>query len=192
MKGQLSRLQSVCLGRLENLTRELAETNDLEAFAEGFYDLLEYGQSHSWKLGRLLAGGRTRGNLTIPDQINGRALADSELDYLLSFMDTIQEGRYTNDDGSLKLASIYSRGSLYIKRLKGTANEAFVVESPEDSDFVWQLGTAEHCSDCIEFASHSPYKSFELTNFPGDGNTECRVNCKCTLIRLGNPQIMGF
>lgn len=47
----------------------------------------------------------------------------------------------------------------------------------------WNLSVAEHCQSCITLASGSPYKPNELNQVPGDGNTQCRGNCKCTLTR---------
>lgn len=52
----------------------------------------------------------------------------------------------------------------------------------------WNLNPAEHCGDCLTLAGGSPYKPNELSQVPGDGNTQCRGNCRCTLSREEIPQ----
>jgi hypothetical protein len=47
----------------------------------------------------------------------------------------------------------------------------------------WNLNPAEHCADCLDLAGRSPYQPQDLSQVPGDGNTTCRGNCKCTLSR---------
>ena len=47
----------------------------------------------------------------------------------------------------------------------------------------WNLNPAEHCGDCLTLAGGSPYKPQDLAQVPGDGNTQCRGNCHCTLSR---------
>lgn len=51
----------------------------------------------------------------------------------------------------------------------------------------WNLHPAEHCGDCLTLAGGSPYKPKDLNQVPGDGNTKCRGNCKCTLSREEIP-----
>lgn len=55
----------------------------------------------------------------------------------------------------------------------------------------WNLNPAEHCGDCLSLAGGSPYKPNELSHVPGDGNTQCRGNCKCTLSREVIPQAVA-
>jgi hypothetical protein len=52
----------------------------------------------------------------------------------------------------------------------------------------WNLNPAEHCGDCVGLAGGSPYKPQDLSQVPGDGATQCRGNCKCTLSREAIPQ----
>ena len=45
----------------------------------------------------------------------------------------------------------------------------------------WELGDAEHCDDCVLFASMGwqPFGTFPV---PGAGDTACLTNCKCEKI----------
>ena len=55
----------------------------------------------------------------------------------------------------------------------------------------WNLHPAEHCGDCLTLAGGSPHKANELNQVPGDGNTQCRGNCKCTLSREEVVQVQS-
>jgi hypothetical protein len=55
----------------------------------------------------------------------------------------------------------------------------------------WNLHPAEHCGDCLSLAGGSPYKPKDLGQVPGDGNTQCRGNCQCTLSREEVPQTVA-
>lgn len=45
----------------------------------------------------------------------------------------------------------------------------------------WELGAAQHCVGCSDYAAGSPYTPDSLPAVPGDGSTPCRGNCKCSL-----------
>ena len=79
--------------------------------------------------------------------------------------------------------AISRRAQMYNSRLRGTASIAFETNSPDGTSFVWKLGPAEHCEDCLDLAVRSPWMKGELPVFPGDGGTDCLVNCKCWLVR---------
>lgn len=76
------------------------------------------------------------------------------------------------------------RLQMYASRLRGTAGIAFEANSPNDAEFLWKLGASEHCADCIDIASRNPWRKGELSAFPGDGSTACKVNCHCSLERV--------
>lgn len=90
---------------------------------------------------------------------------------------------WDSDKQEWKKGAVARRAQMYGSRLRGTASIAFETNSPGDSWFYWRLGAAEHCEDCIDLAARSPWKKGELPVFPGDGGTECLVNCKCHLER---------
>ncbi len=56
--------------------------------------------------------------------------------------------------------------------------EALAVEATEVR---WMLTFAEHCDDCLELAARGWMSKAELHQVPGDGETECLVNCRCYL-----------
>lgn len=46
----------------------------------------------------------------------------------------------------------------------------------------WKIAGGDACPDCIELAAKSPYRPGGLAQFPGDGQTQCRGNCRCVLV----------
>jgi len=50
----------------------------------------------------------------------------------------------------------------------------------------WELGTAEHCGDCVAFASEG-WQPLGTFPFPGDGSTQCMTNCQCSKIYRRTP-----
>lgn len=45
-----------------------------------------------------------------------------------------------------------------------------------------RLGSAEHCSGCVDYAAMS-WQPLDILPIPGDGSTECGSRCKCTMER---------
>lgn len=150
-------------------------------FADDFYTLLYGAHSEAWAIGRQVGGDRAK--LNEDDQLLGLEIADNETEYLNSFINDIEDGRYTDADGNLKIGAVKQRANLYLGKLRGTANEAFVSASDPDDQFDWRMSAIEHCDDCPRFASLSPFNADELYAYPGSGDTECMTNCKCYLVR---------
>lgn len=122
----------------------------------------------------------------------GRDRADEENFYLQRFISDIESQRYTNPDGTYKRDAIQSRAGQYVSALHGTANEAFSATAREEDRLYWVYTPgAEHCSECPALAEGSPYLPGNLLQYPGDGNTECGVNCKCH-IRRERGNVSGF
>lgn len=144
-----------------------------EALADGHADAIAFGRHR--------AGDKKPKNQD--DLFLARGKADNENHWLKKFEQDINDGKYTNEDGTLNGRRIKWRASLYSKKLRGSANEAFVNSSDPDDLFEWHLSPAEHCPDCLDFAKYSPYYPIELPSYPGDGDTACLVNCKCFLVR---------
>jgi len=48
-------------------------------------------------------------------------------------------------------------------------------------EVLWNLTPAEHCPDCLDLAGRGWIPIEELTQVPGDGQTQCLTNCKCYL-----------
>jgi hypothetical protein len=175
--------------RLMVLIRRLNRTGDTVEFGEGMVALLE--QAHlgaAWR-GRILAGDRRR--IQDFDRSFAREIAATQADFLLDWLDQIDDGRYSDAAGFLNLAAMRQRGRYYLERLRGSANDAFLAASDAEEMFDWELGIAEHCEDCLELARYSPYRERELPTTPGRCQTACRTKCKCKLRRQSDG-LAGF
>ena len=148
-------------------------------FVLGLFDRLLEAHQEAAYLGRYRAGDRS-----LPDA-DDRGFAwevmRGEDEFLARFAQDIESGRYTDAEGKLLLPAIRARTALYLQRVIGTANEAWVLASPGVIE--WRLSPAEHCDDCLELAARSPYLPMELPAVPRDGSTQCLSSCKCVLHR---------
>jgi len=108
------------------------------------------------------------------------ARIQEQYEYLDGFAAAIQAGD-EEEDGGLSVAAIIARAALYA----GAAWATFWVgvQGQETGQEVrWNLTPAEHCVDCLELAGRGWMPIDELGGqVPGDGQTECRTNCKCFL-----------
>jgi len=155
-------------------------------------EVLQDAHGDAWSLGRRRAG--VDGARNDDDDFLGRGIADQEMsDFFGDFIDRVAEGdpRYVDADGNLRLSNINARLDMYAHRMRGTANESFVLNSPRLSTFIWRLGDAEHCDDCIAMAADSPYTADNLWTYPGAGETECLTHCKCVVVRWQDG-VTGF
>lgn len=177
--------------RLHGLNRDLELGKiDPAEWSTKFDELLLEGHRSAVELGRARGGGPALSD----DEafLRARGAKDTEAEFLKGFEDAIRakDGRYFDDNGRLRPGSLDWRTSLYVGRMRGTANEAFVEADP-DSSYTWELGgTEEHCEDCPVMAAGSPYSSDTLPSYPGDGSTECLGNCDCVLVR--SDDVRGF
>jgi len=155
-----------------------------------FSSILLERHADSWILGRRLSGDDSRPS--IEDELVGRAKADSESQWLLTFLEKIEAGGYLDGEGKLRLSPIVSRSMLYAGKIRGTANDALINTSEDSAQFEWRLGGVEkHCSDCPTFAAMSPWAKDELGVWPGGGDTPCLGNCKCSIVRISDG-VRGF
>ena len=156
-------------------------------WVEAIHDSLIDGHGLSWSIGRQRAGDMAA--FGIDDQLIGLQAADNEQPWLQAFADDVADGRYTLDDGTLNAKAINNRLRLYAGKLRGTANEAFVEASDDGEEFEWVLGLCEHCDDCPDIASMSPYTKEANLGYPGDGGTACLGNCQCHLVRASDGRV---
>lgn len=155
-----------------------------EQFFAKFDELLFQAHSEAHYAGQFDAGGFASRGLA---RHIGRAMADEESYWLRGFVMDLMDGRYTQEDGDLKTAQILNRMGLYQGKVRGSASRGFVDGSKIEDQFIWVLGGKEHCSTCPQLAAASaevPFTRNTLSQYPGDGSTECLGNCKCHLVRV--------
>lgn len=179
LKRHRNDLQSLIL-QLNNGVLNIAE------FGDEFYKLLLEGHGNTWALGRQRAGDLS--GIGDDDFLIARGIADGQSEFLNDFLNALETNpRYRYEDGTFNLRIISNRSDMYVSRMRATASEAFVEASDSDEEFNWVLGAVEeHCGDCPELASISPWTADTLFTHPGEGDTPCLTNCKCHLVRIGD------
>ena len=85
--------------------------------------------------------------------------------------------------GQVSRAQALARVKQYGRATQQAFWREFAQATPDTEVIYWELNIAEHCSDCIDLATNSPYTAETIPTFPGAGETECRGNCKCNLRR---------
>lgn len=177
---QLQTIQEEAARGVERLIREWgAGEKDGEAFISRFIDLLRDAHTRAVYLGRWRAGD------TAPFEADDRRFADlvmrHEEPFLTDFEDALVAGRYQTPEGEPRREAVRARASLYLLRIKGTANEAWALAT--GGMLWWVLDPTEehHCDDCPALARMSPYMWNALPTVPAAGQTVCLVRCKCTL-----------
>jgi hypothetical protein len=170
-----------------DITRKRVNKHVLD-FADGQIDALGFGDAmletltaahaHAAYLGRYRAG-----DSTPPDQ-DDQSFADQvmrgEDTFLAGFEDDLKAGRYTGEDGTLKVNQIKRRAEMYVQKLQATANETWALTT--GGNITWKLGHSEdHCPECPELAARSPYLWNALPTYPKAGETTCHSSCLCWL-----------
>lgn len=74
-----------------------------------------------------------------------------------------------------------------IKMYGNACQQSYWAEYAERSTGLinWKISPAENCPNCLSNMAGSPYTKETLPNYPGDGSTQCKANCKCYLERVG-------
>lgn len=175
-------------GQIEKITKGLVSGDfGPDEWADRFDSVLLEGHSNAWWLGRVMGGDVSDFDEDI-DLIVGRGYKDAEADYLDGFLDDLHNGRYLTADGSLNAKAIAARERLYLGKMRGTVNDAFVYASAVEDQWYWRLGAVElHCLDCPEFATlFDGVSKSELFTTPGAGDTPCLGNCTCHIERVAS------
>lgn len=181
---------------IDDLVERLAAKEITEReWADLFKQLLNRGHMHSWALGRQRGGDETP--LSFLDALQGIRVADGDADYLLGFLDALENGknpRLFDSEGNLKPKGVRNRMRLYAGKYRGTANEAMVSVQPAEAEIYWRLGgNEEHCTDCPTLASMSPWSKDTMWTKPGMGDTPCGGLCLCGVeIHIDDQVLTGF
>ena len=179
-------------GRIATLTDGLARGVYSEReYIETLFALLEDGHTESVRLARGLNEDFTP--LEADDRAFASLVMDGEAEFLARFLTDLQAGRYTDADGELKGRAVAARARMYTGKYRGTANEVFVLSSPEGDEFAWHQLTIEPCEDCPRIEAGGPYtaEALALIGHPGQGRQQCRTNCGCVVVRLSDGRF-GF
>lgn len=145
-------------------------------------EILTDAHSHAAYLGRRLAG--VRNPFGSGDVRFGRSVMLGQTRYLAGLVNDLANEKYEADSGALA-----NRITLYVKRLRGTSEEAWAVALPGATLIYWVLGENEnHCPECRDLAAGSPYRADSITTTPGSGQTSCLSACRCHL-RTTNGEV---
>lgn len=163
-------------------TKRLLDGLPTRRWADEFFDAILQANANAHWIGRDLVSQIETEFSEELDALAARGIADNDAEYLLKFIDDIEEGKYTLDDGSFNESAILNRQRLYLGRARGLAGQASVDALEPQTEIFWRLGGNEkHCADCPVLASISPFFKDDLFATPGSCDTPCLGNCKCHL-----------
>lgn len=191
LNSDFARLAQDAHAKLQRLTERLANGDiSPDEWGDLFHAVLVDSHADSWLLGASHGGRDTTTLQTVANRY-GQHYADTETQWLNSFIDDIANGRYTDDAGIINQSAIDVRSRLYASKLRGTSNQAFVDSGEFGDSYRWVMTGLEHCEDCPRLAALSPYSAGELFTVPGAGDTACLGNCTCIVVRLSDG-MKGF
>lgn len=177
--------------RLRLLVSQLVAGDiDRDAFLADFGDVLQTGHDQAYRIGWRHGGGpRSIGELS--DTYLAETLSVQGA-YAQNLADDILDGDASEDAG-------LARARQYARRMRGSANRAFVEAADPEEEFYWRLGgNEEHCPDCPELAALSPYTKDSIIAVPGEDidaagvkNTTCGSACKCRWERSDGREGFG-
>lgn len=151
-----------------------------EDLSQNLVTILTNAHAQATSLGRRLAGGsplHETSNLHF-----AIAVMTTQIGPLARLAIALRSGKWQIKDGELP-KGLQSRLLLYVKRVRGTGEDAWVRTLSSDTMITWVLGANEnHCPDCPGLALESPYRADSMPTTPGRGDTPCLANCKCHLI----------
>lgn len=175
-------VQNVRKQIIETANRLFAEEITVDQWERTMLQILERAHIDAARYGRNIAG--VAGDRpTALDEMIGKSTMETDAQFLRRFADDIRTGRYTAEDNVLLRTPIQQRSDMYAARLRGTASDAFVANSPDTSLYEWVLIAEQNCLDCPRIAAGGPYTRETLPATPGNGNTQCLTNCRCVLVR---------
>ena len=186
-------LDSFTFDGLEKALETLRRTNDLDRFENEVLEHLQEAHTRGVILGRNWAGDMAPRELD--DELFAGRTVENELAFFDAFLRDIRDGRYSDEVGGYT-SGLDNRLRMYGNKVGGTISEKFVLASPDTDTFQWVMLADEHCEDCPRWAAGGPYTKDLLPAYPRDGQSACKVNCKCVVIRssddLPSPPPFGL
>jgi hypothetical protein len=179
---------------LHKITRLLQKGDiGIEEWYDQSVGVLLEGHTRGAYYGRLLAI-QKQAKSDVIDAWAGQAAMDGEEYYLRGFAEALlaKDPRYWDAENERWiLGAIEDRQDMYLGKLRGTANAAFLRES-SGYFFDWLTGGVEsrHCTECPEYEAASPWGADELPTVPGACDTPCLMECNCFLKR--EDDVTGF
>lgn len=183
--------------------RKAGERQDTDKWAEFLQELLDQSESFFGDAGdlseseleQLLGRSLTKEEVKkIDDALAGRIDVNAKFVEANLFAD-IKDGRYGAEDPEEQERldeQLDGRVGRYADGLYGAANETFFGTAQMLTGVLmnWILDpSADHCEDCLALSAGGPYTDPDddveggepLQTYPGDGDTDCLSNCRCTL-----------
>ena len=170
--------------RIAALTDHLADEKlNTRQWAAAFREELTAGHSEAWLIGRRLAGDVQA--IGQRDLTGGAEAWARQEEFFAGFLADLENGRYTEADGSLKEKAFDARAKQYGEAIRGTAHDAFKTAMGTET-LAWVLGAKDHCKPdpafpfyCVGLSQESPKPANDWKTSPGLGDTPCRGYCSC-------------
>jgi len=150
----------------------LAQHISLAHLQQAFVTTLRGAHTQAAHIGRRMAG--VTDPLHPADEAFAQTVMFEQARYLSGLIGDIRGGLDSQSE-------VIRRLRMYATRLLGTMNRTWAMAQPVGTMLKWVLHPAEHCQDCESRAAGGPYDAYTIPWVPGDGSSECTVNCKCTL-----------
>ena len=168
-------------------------------FEELMMVILNDGHIDSHLAGQEMSGFST---YRILAERRGRQVAQAQVSFVRGFALALaqKDARYWDEvEGRFKTEPIVARTASYLGRTRGTAYDGFTVATPSNTLYDWRLGGVElHCTECPDLAAAGPWLKSEdtaqldyptLFTKPGECDTPCLYNCKCSLVNLASGAV---
>jgi hypothetical protein len=169
-------------GEVKDLVfRHVAGLLPPDEFGRELHAILLRGHATAGYLGRKRAGDMAP--YDADDTEFGKMIAAEQQPFLDGFVADLEGSRYEGEDGRQMALPILRRAEMYVDRMRGSANEAFVLASGPRELFWWKRHSSESCPGCEAIAAGNPYNASTLPAFPADASQPCRTNCRCRLER---------
>jgi HK97 family phage portal protein len=162
-----------------------------EEFLIAYDSVIALYHGKAYRLGFALSGSDVTDSEV---RAHARQIADIESEFIQGFADAIEIGDYNGDEDlfNAESAGLRNRAGLYGKKVSSSASAGFVDGSSDSATFDWQLGgTEDNCADCPELAAAGSFTKDELITTPRAGDTPCKGNCKCRLVRNDGQEGFG-
>ena len=186
-QNKFNALQTATEDQFQNLANQLA-TGRLTplAFKDRLFRTLRRAMADAYRYGLGAAGQRTL--LYDADLAVIRSYLTEDATYLSGFYQDLKAGEVPGTPNekpdALGRFSVDQRAILYSNALRGIFFKGYVsrVNDPTTT-IIWELGTTEHCDNCLDMDAGNPYTIVTLAGrVPGADVCEGLDRCGCSLV----------